>query len=283
MFRKMILGGLVLAVTAGFLLGSDALSYLTTSCERVSDQVKESVPIEFQIDRARKMVRDLEPEIRRSMHVIAKEEVEVEGLDKQISKAQTYAEKERSGIMRLQADLKSDDSKFRYAGHTYTTNQVRQDLSRRFARFKTSDATLGSLCSMRDARQCNLDAARAKLNAMIGAQRQLRIEVENLEAKLKLVEVAQASSDLQLDDSQLARAKGLITDIRSRLDVAAKLASADVNFQDEIPLDQPAPENIVDQVADYFGLDSPKENGPEENAVVSASYSDQLIEEAARK
>ena len=58
---------------------------------------------------------------------------------------------------------------------------------------------------MRDARQRNLDAARQKLATMMSAQRQLLVEVENLEAKLKLVEVAQASSDLHLDDSQLAR------------------------------------------------------------------------------
>ena len=71
---------------------------------------------------------------------------------------------------------------------------------------------------------------------------------------MKLVEVAQASSDMKLDDSQLARAKELIVDIRTRLDVAAKLANADTNFADEIPLDEPVAENITDQVAEYFQL-----------------------------
>ena len=213
------------------------------------------MPIEFQIDRARTMVRDLEPEIRRSMHVIAKEEVEVEQLDKRISASQRKSEKEKSDIMRLQSDLRTGKSVFRYAGHQYTCDEVKQDLSRRFVRFKTSDATLGSLRDMRDARQRNLDAARQKLAAMMSSQRQLLVEVENLEAKLKLVEVAQASSDLHLDDSQLARAKALMTDIRARLDVAAKLADADTTFQDEIQLEESAAENIVDQVAEYFQLE----------------------------
>ena len=43
------------------------------------------MPIEFQIERARDMIKDLVPEIRKNMHVIAKEEVEVKRLDEQIA------------------------------------------------------------------------------------------------------------------------------------------------------------------------------------------------------
>jgi hypothetical protein len=255
MFKKLFVTVLAIAVVGGLLLGTGMKSYVTTSAARVSESVENSVPMEFQIDRARNMVRELEPEIRRSMHVIAKEEVEVEQLDKRIRVSEKKSEKEKTDIMRLQSDLQTGKSVFRYAGHQYTCNEVKQDLSRRFVRFKTSDATLGSLSDMRDARQRNLDAARQKLATMMSSQRQLLVEVENLEAKLKLVEVAQASSDLQLDDSQLARAKALMTDIRARLDVAAKLANADVNFQDEIQLEGPALDNITDQVAEYFRIE----------------------------
>jgi regulator of replication initiation timing len=259
MFKKLVLGVLVTGLLGGLVLGKGAWSYLTTGYERASQTVEDSVPLEFQIDRARKMVRDLEPEIRRSMHVIAKEEVEVESLDKRLATAEEKAEKEKSEIMRLQADLQSGKNVFRYAGLSYSAHEVKEDLSRRFARFKTSDATLGSLTDMRKARQANLEAAREKLTAMMNAQRQLQVEVENLEAKLKLVEVAQASSDLKLDDSQLARAKELITDIRTKLDVAAKLANADTNFKDEIPLDEPNAEDITDQITEYFHLDEANE------------------------
>ncbi|MCG8448191.1 MAG: hypothetical protein MI725_01250 [Pirellulales bacterium] len=259
MIKKTILGVFVVGTVTVLLLGSNLMSYVSTSYERAAQSVEDSVPLEFQIDRARKMVRDLEPEIRRSMHVIAKEEVEVEQLNKRIETFEGKADKDKSEIMRLQSDLQTGKSVFRYAGHQYTADEVKQDLARRFARFKTSDATMGSLRDMRAARQRNLDAARQKLAAMMSAQRQMLVEVENLEAKLKLVEVAQASSDLQLDDSQLARAKSLMNDIRAKLDVAGKLANADTNFHDEIPLEGPAPEDITDQVAEYFRIHEPSE------------------------
>ncbi|MEM9658919.1 MAG: hypothetical protein AAF961_11215, partial [Planctomycetota bacterium] len=177
--------------------------------------------------------------------------------------------KDKSDIIRLQTALQSGDSVFRFAGNSYSDEEVRQDLTRRFTQFKTADATLENYRQMRNARERNLDAARQKLTAMMSAQRQLQVEVENLEAKLKLVEVAQASSDFQFDDSQLARVKQLMTNIRTRLDVDAKLANAETHFHDRIPLDEAAPENIADQVAEYFQLD-----GFSDSKVATASYSE---------
>ena len=260
MIKKLVVLTLGIGTLAFIGVKTNLCSYATTSYRRVSNSVEEAVPMEFQIDRARNMVRDLEPEIRRSMHVIAKEEVEVAELDKRVAAAQAKSEKDKTEIMRLQSDLKTGKNVFRYAGHSYSEDEVKADLARRFNRFKTVDGTLENMTQMRDARQRNLDAARQKLTAMMAAQRQLQVDVENLDAKLKLVEVAEASSDFQFDDSQLARAKQLMTDIRTRLDVAAKLANADENFQDEIPLDEANSEDVTEQVAEYFGLEKEVES-----------------------
>lgn len=258
MFKKVITSALGFALVAGVLLGTNAWSYVKTAGNRVSQAAEDSVPIEFQIDRARQMVSDLAPEVRRSMHVIAKEEIALENLGKQIAKAEENADKSKNEILRLQSDLSDGREVFRYAGHSYSRDEVSEDLSRRFCRFKVSDETLAHLKSMRDARSKNLSAARQKLTAMVSAQKKLETDITNLEAKRKLVEVAQASSDVVFDDSQLARAKELISDIRTKLDVAAKLASADVDVHAEIPLDAAESEDVTDQVAAYFKLEAPR-------------------------
>jgi len=268
MIKKTVITALSLTLVAGVMLGSNAWSYLKTACNRVGENVESTVPVEFQIDRARQMVRDLAPEIRHSMVVIAKEEIEVERLKEQIEKSTAKTEKSKEEILRLQADLADDRQVFRYAGHSYSRNEVTQDLSRRFSRFKVNDETLEHLCSMQQARAKNLDAARQKLTAMVSAQKKLETDITNLEAKRKLVEVAQASSDVVFDDSQLARAKELITDIRTKLDVAAKLANADVSIHAEIPLDAEQSEDVTEQVAAYFDLNKPEI----EVAVATASY-----------
>jgi hypothetical protein len=269
MIKRTILVVTGLGLTTLVLFGRDAASYVSTTYHRLTNSVQDHVPVEFQIDRARQMVRDLDPEIRNSMHVIAKEEVALEQLNKQIDSNQGKADNDKKDILRLQADLGQNKSVYQYASRKYTSDEVKQDLARRFSRFKVADDTLASMKQMRDARQKNLDAAQQKLAAMVNARRKLEVDVQNLEAKRKLVEVAQASSEYVFDDSQLARAKELINDIRTRLDVAAKLANADINVQTEIPLNDAAPADITDQVTEYFKLnvkaeiasDKPSTNG----------------------
>jgi chromosome segregation ATPase len=255
MIKKALMGVVGLGLATVFLFGRDASSYISTTYHRFTNRVTENVPVEFQIDRARQMVQALDPEIRNSMHVIANEEVAIDQLNKQIDGSEDKAGKEKADILRLQSDLGQNKSVYQYASRTYSVSEVKQDLARRFSRFKVSDDTLAQMKSMRDARQKNLDAAHEKLAAMINARRKLDTDVENLEAKRKLVEVAQASSDYVFDDSQLSRAKELITDIRTKLEVQAKLANADVNVQAEIPLQDSAPADITDQVTQYFNLD----------------------------
>lgn len=258
MLKKALTTGLGIVLGSTLLFGTGAWSYVKTACNRVGQAAEDSVPIDFQIDRARQMVADLAPEVRQSMHVIAKEEIALESLDKQIASAEEKADKSKGEILRLQSDLSDGRTVFRYAGHSYSREEVTEDLSRRFSRFKVTDETLDHLRGMRDARSKNLDAARKKLTAMISAQKKLETDIANLEAKRKLVEVAQASSEVVFDDSQLAQAKELISDIRTKLDVAAKLANADVNVHAEIPLDAEESADVTEQVAAYFELNTPR-------------------------
>jgi len=243
-------GALGLLMTLFF--GRDAASYVRTSFGWVKESVKSNVPIEFEIERARQMVKNLVPDIRKNMHVIAQEEVEVERLDKQIVQTTNTLEKDRAEIMRLKTDLSTTQPVYQYAGRNYTIAQVKCDLANRFERYKTHDATLASLRDIQTARRKSLDAARQKLEGMLAARRQLEVDVENLEARFKVLEVAQTTSEYNIDDSQLGRVKELIAEVRTRLNVSERLSNSQTALDGEIPLSSPQAENIVDQVTEYF-------------------------------
>jgi hypothetical protein len=253
-------GGLSLLMVLFF--GRDAASYVRTSAGWVKDTVKSSVPVEFEIERARRMVKNLVPDIRRNMHVIAQEEVEVERLDKQITQTTATLEKDRAEMLRLKTDLATAQPVYQYAGRSYSVQQVKVDLTNRFERYKTHEATLASLRDIQAARRKSLDAARLKLEGMLVAKRQLEVDVENLEARFKMVEVAQTTCDFNIDDSQLGRVKDLITEVRTRLNVAERLVNTEGELHEEIPLTAPQTENIVDQITEYF-------NGEKDGAKVA--------------
>ncbi len=257
MIKKVIFVGVGGAILCVLFVGRDALSYVRTSFGYLKQSAQEAVPIEFQIERARGLIKDLVPEVRKNMHVIATEEVQVQRLEEQIADTEARLAKEKEQILKLKSDLAESKGQYRYASRTYTAAEVKTDLANRFERFKTADATLASLKEIRSAREKSLQAARQKLEGMLAAKRQLQVEIENLEARSQMVAAAQTTSNYQFDDSRLGHVKELIANLKTRMEVAEKLVNAEVNFHDEIPLDKPNSEDIVDQVTEYFAPPQP--------------------------
>ena len=255
MIRKAIIGTGVLLLGLLF-VGRDLASYVRTSAGYVKDSVADCVPTEFQIERARGMIDGLVPEIKRGMHKIAKEEVAVEQFEKQIADARAKLKHDEAELVRLRTDLVSGKDVFEYGHRTYSPEQVQLDLARRFERYKTNEATVASLEETYQARQTGLEAARQRLEGIRAEKRQLEVDVENIQARLQMVAAAQTTADYNFDDSRLGRVKELIVELRTDLDVAERLVNADSFYPDEIPLDEP-PEDIVEQVAEHFGLHSP--------------------------
>ena len=254
MLKKTLWVGAGAVLLLGLLFGRDAFSIVKTSVGRVQTAVSDNVPLEFQLDRAKQMIKDLDKPIHSSTLLIAREEVEVSKLERQISKSQSDLAKAKNDMLRLTGDLERGDSSYVYAGRAYTEKQVKDDLSNRFARFKTTEGTTEKLEQILAARQRGLTAAREKLTAMENARRQLEVDVANLQARQKMVEVAQASSEINIDDSQLARTKDLIGEISSRLDVAEKMVNTDTQLYGEISLEDAAQdEEITTKVTNYFG------------------------------
>lgn len=247
--KTIVLGAAVLLL--GLLFGR---SHVRTAVGMAKQAVQDNVPVQFEIKRAREMIRGLVPEIEKNMHRIAREETEVAKLEKQVGKSEEQLAKDRDAILRLKKDLDGDTEVFVYCGRNYSSKQVKDDLSHRFDQFKTKEATTDNLRKILSARQVSLTAAREKLEGMLAAKRTLEVDVENLEARMKMVEVAQTTSDFNFDDSQLSRTKELLGEISDRIEVAERLVNADTNFHDRIPLEEPsADRDIRKEVANYFG------------------------------
>lgn len=242
---------------AGFLavgvFGYNAWSYVRTSVSGVTAAVSSAVPLEFEIRRARTMLGDLIPEIHKNMVAIAQEEAALERVSAEIAKQEQAREKDAGDLVRLKDDLATGKSTFQYAGKSYSAENVKADLARRFERRKTADETLENLRKMHTARERSLTAARDKMTGMLAAKRQLEVEIEQLDSRYKMVEAAKTTSNLCLDDGRLSRTKQLIDDLKSRIDVSEKLVAVESKPLDEIPLDDATDGDIVEQVTKYFG------------------------------
>jgi hypothetical protein len=253
--KKTLIGVAVAAVLSTLAFGRDVFSYAKTFGSSAREAIKAEVPIEFEIQRARDMVANLVPDIRKCMHVIAEEEVNVEHLSKEIARAETDMNKQKDEILALHRDVDQGRQTYQYASRVYTSHEVKRDLAARFERYKTAETTLASKRQILTAREKSVSAAREKLDGMLASKRDLEVQLENLDARLKTVQAAQTASSVQLDDSQLARAKKLIGELNKQLDVTQKMLDADGKFTGLIPVDaaNPVPEDLSSQIDEYFG------------------------------
>lgn len=253
MLKKLMLFGIVGLVGTLAVAKIGAWSYIKTGVNTAGDSMRDSVPIEWEIKRARQMIMDLKPEIRNNLHVVAQEEVGVKNLAAQIEAKEAQLAKGRDDIMRLKGDLESGSVHFVYAGRNYSGEQVRDDLANRFKQFQVHEQTTNKLSQVLAAREKNLDAARRKLDGMLSAKRELEVEIENLQARLTMVEVAQTSSPVSLDESQLSKTRQLLDHIRTRIDVADQLIASEGVLDGAIQLDDPTSPDLLNEIADYFG------------------------------
>ena len=251
MLKKGIVLGGAAVVLLGLVFGR---SHVLTTCGLIRESVKDSVPLDYELKRARTMVKELGPDIRRNMEKIARAEADIAKLHNQISSKQERLAKSQRDILRLKSDLEEGGSNFVYSGESYSESEVRKDLKHRFDRFKTQQATVDNLKQVLHAREAGLAAAQEKLKEMLDAQEQLLVEIENQKARLEMVQVAQTSSEFNFDDSQLSRTRDLLEDITTRIDVQERLVDADTEFKNEIKLeDAEADRSLTEEITEFFG------------------------------
>lgn len=272
MIKKTVIGLGAAMVLGGLVFGRDVFSYVRTAGASVRNAVKSEVPLEFEVERAREMVENLVPDIRRCMHVIAEQQVDVENLGESMQQRQAAMAKQKDAILALKTDLESGEKEFVYAGRSYSESEVYRDLAHRFDRFRAAEEALKRDRMILQHREQALRANQEKLDKMLAAKQDLEVQIEQLESRLKTVQAQSVASSLEFDDSQLTRAKTLIRELNKQLDVKVKLLDAEGKFTGLIPVETsevPVDSDVVQEIDDYFGLES--ESDAEEAGLKSAA------------
>ena len=258
MIKKALVGGLAAAGLGAFVFGTSAFSYLHTGVSEVRNAVRAEVPLDFEIARARNEIEKIAPEIEQCMHVIAEQQYDIEQREAEIARREGDIAKQKDAILALRSDLDSGKDAFVYASRRFSAEDVRQDLARRFDRFKVAEETLSRDKQVVAAHRKALAANEEKLDNWLAVKKELAVKVENLEARLAAVQASEAVSDIRIDDSQLARAKALIQDLDKKIGTRETLLSNEGRFTGGIPVEadreeKRAVENVEEQVDAYFG------------------------------
>ena len=265
LLKKAIIGSGVAMALGALIFGKDVVSYAHTAWTSAREAVRQEVPLEFHVQRARTLVDQLVPAIHKTLKVIAEQQVDIEHLNREIARRTEDMGRQKEQILTLKQDLEKGDGTYRYASHTYTSTEVKHDLHIRFERFKTAEALLDRDRRILSAREQALAAHEKTLDAMLSEKKDLEAQVEQLDARLQTIRAEQTVSAPELDESALANVKRLIIEVNKQLDVQEKLLDSEGKFVGLIPVEAKAPVdmgNLTAEIDTYFKKPSAEKPAP---------------------
>ena len=136
--------GAVLAVClTGFLVfGSDLTSMITTTAKSVQKTVKRSVPLEFELQRAKEKIGEILPDLQSQVRMIAEEEVAVARLTKEVSGDASKLESQEAKLTLLREKMRTTQVAYRVGTIDLNRQQMTDHFQTRFNHFKQSRVSL---------------------------------------------------------------------------------------------------------------------------------------------
>ena len=277
MIRKMVkyvvVPVVVLTAVGGVLFGTELFSYVGSATRSIRTSVRDSVPINVELQRARDLLEDIIPEIQGNVRLIAQEEVELEHLQRDVARSDQALSEDEAKIHKLSALLTREDVYFTINERKYSRRAVRDDLSRRFDRHKEAKQVFDGKKRLLAAREKSLQAAVAMLEKARSRKAILASRIEGLVAQHRLVKASAVGSKVHFDDSKLAQTERLIGQIKKRLDVAERVLAHEGRFVEPIEVDVVDEQDLLTQVEEYFNGrpgDAFEEAGEATTAVVQS-------------
>ena len=264
--KRIILWGFVgiiaLSGAVWALGGGHAFSYLRSSGKMIRESVKDSIPFEFEIQRARDNLDDLIPEMKANLRLVASEEVEVAELETEMDDEREAVASERQKIQYLTSTLKTRQVSYTIRRLEYTRAEVVEELSRRFEHLRMADSLMKGKEELLRNRKRSLEAALKKLDQTRLARVQLDSQIEALEAQFRLLQAQSIESEFHIDESKITQTKEIITDLKKRLAIAQRVMARESKFVEFIPVSQIEDSEIVERVEAYLnGREERSEDG----------------------
>lgn len=250
-----LIGALGFSAAGYFLLGENALSYVSTMASSVKESVRGEIPIEFELKRAEKLIQDIGPQIQRCKKDVARAEVRLEGLVEDVDRLGRDVARAEGKLKSGEEQLSSWQGEARYelaGGHAVTRERMEIELERTFETFKTNQQMLKSKQALIERETAAVAAARATLDAVRSEEARLQDLIGQMKTQKAQVEAMKASSrNFALDDSALGEAKSVLATVKERLDVAQKMLEDDLFFEGG-PTARAPQRNIGKEIRQYF-------------------------------
>ena len=245
-----------IAVGAGIVLVlgvSTTVSYLKGSRKAVVDVVRDLTPIELDIKRLEAEIDGLVPQIRAGRQVVAEMEVSLKQQEEELQELRQNQEKARQEMQALRDLLEKEQDRYTIAGREYSRQEVEADLNRRLDRYQETETTIKTREALLTQQKEGLATAQRKLTQLVGQKDRLVTQAEGLKQRLAAVRMSQRTSQVQVDQSALARAEELAKQIDRRIAVLSKTIQMEESESEGIPVNLETTRPATERFDELFG------------------------------
>ena len=287
MICKMVKVGVMSTAAAvlvgGLVFGRDLASYVRSGGRSFSAAMKDNVPIEFELRRARDLLDDIVPEMQANIRAIAEQEVEIASLRGEVEEGTKALAEAKTQVGKVRDCLSHAGPSFTVGRVSYTRDELKEDLARRFDRTREAEMVLAGKKRLLSNREKSLAASLQLFEKTRGQRAMLENQIASLENQHKMVQLASVGSGVQVDHSKLAQTEQLIAQIKKQLDVAERVLAHKAKFVESgVALETTVNEKeLLTEVDSY--LASPKGAAPTEEAKDSNGSNGQHEAEAVSR
>lgn len=257
MLKKLLIAAVAVLVGVVVLRKTEAGNLMRVWWKNAMTCARNKVPIETEIESLREQITRLDQNTKEHFSAYAEEAVAVDNLAASVKELQAQLERQERSILTMRKDLKSDTQTIAYGDNTYTRAEVTRQLKHDWEQYQQGLANLKARKQALKARKETLRLSHEQFEAMQDARKDLVAQLDQLEAELKTVRLAQARSKTPTDDSELSQLKEGVARIRDRIHVEQKkLEFAGEMTRGPIRVDQKSTKDFLKEIDSHFGKTS---------------------------
>lgn len=254
MLKKLLIAAVAVMVGLVVLRKTELGSLMRVWWKKATVCARNKVPIETEIESLREQISQLDRSTKEHFSAYAEEAVAVDNLEANVKTLQAKLEEQERSILTMRKDLKSDTATISYGDNTYSRDEVTRQLKHDWEQYQRGLVHLKARKEALKARKQALQLTKEQSEAMKEARSELVAQLDQLEAELKTVRLAQTRSHTPLDDSDLSQIKDGVSRVRDRIRVEQKkLEFAGETTRGPIRVHQKSTKNLLEEIDNHFG------------------------------
>lgn len=213
--RKLLVVAGVLLLAAVVAKKSHLGSYVCTAWTGVTNEARNAIPTEFELQRIRGEIAAMDRDIEGMVNPLASDMTDIQNLRKDIEKTQTVLETSKRRLLDMTATLEKGE-KLVIAGVSYSGDHARSRLQQDFSAFKRFEEKLDTQQQLLQAKEERFEASLAQAEKLMAKKREYEVRLARLEAEEERLQVERLGEVPQADTTRAAQIEEALRFVENR-------------------------------------------------------------------